>query len=83
MVKSINYNVFPICSNAPGGNMEVIKNGMLGVSFKKNNKKDLQNKIINFFNKRLKLNNKLRVKHLENYTEIKSNQKYFKILNKF
>ncbi len=83
LVQSINYNVFPICSNAPGGNMEVIKNGMLGVSFKKNNKKDLQNKIINFFNKRLKLNNKLRVKHLENYTEIKSNQKYFKILNKF
>ena len=83
LVQSINYNVFPICSNAPGGNMEVIKNGVLGVSFKTNNEKDLQKKITNFFNKKLILNNKLRIKHLENYTEIKSNQKYFNIFNNF
>jgi glycosyltransferase involved in cell wall biosynthesis len=82
LVQSINYNVFPICSDAPGGNKEVIKNGKLGISFKTNNEKDLQNKIIKFLNKRLKLNNKIRIRHLKNYTETESNQKYLKTLNK-
>ena len=82
LVQSINYNVFPICSDAPGGNMEVIKNGTLGISFKTNNEKDLQKKITKFLNKKFKLNNKIRIKHLKNYTELKSNQEYLKTLNK-
>jgi len=82
MVQSINYNVFPICSNAPGGNMEVIKHGKLGISFKTNDKKDLQNKLIKFLNKRFKLDNKERIQHLKNYTETESNHKYLKTLNK-
>jgi len=82
MVQSINYNVFPICSDAPGGNMEVIKNGKLGISFKTNDERDLQNKIKKFLTKRLKLNNKNRIQHLKNYTELESNQKYLKTLNK-
>jgi len=83
LVQSINYNVFPICSDAPGGNIEVIKNGKLGVSFKTNNKNDLKKKIIKFLNNRFKLNNKIRINHLINYTELKSNQEYLKTLNKF
>ncbi|MDA9669206.1 glycosyltransferase [bacterium] len=83
LVQSINFNVFPICSNAPGGNMEVIKNGKLGMSFKTNDVKDLQKKITKFLNKRLKLNNKIRINHLKNYTELKSNQMYLKTINKF
>ena len=83
LVQSINFNVFPICSNAPGGNMEVIKNGKLGMSFKTNDVKDLQKKITKFLNKRLKLNNKIRINHLKNYTELKSNQIYLKTINKF
>jgi glycosyltransferase involved in cell wall biosynthesis len=82
LVQSINYNVFPICSDAPGGNMEVIKNGKLGISFKTHDEKDLRNKITKFLNKRLKLNNKSRIEHLQNYTELKSNQKYLEIINK-
>jgi glycosyltransferase involved in cell wall biosynthesis len=82
LVQSINYNVFPICSNAPGGNMEVIRNGKLGFYFKTNDGKDLQKKIKKFFNNRSKLNNKSRIKHLQNYTELKSNQKYLYIINK-
>jgi len=82
LVQSINFNVFPICSNAPGGNMEVIKNGKLGMSFKTNNVKDLRKKITKFLNKRLKLNNKIRINHLKNYTELKSNQMYLKTINK-
>ena len=82
LVQSINYNVFPICSDAPGGNMEVIKNGKLGISFKTHDEKDLRNKITKFLNKRLKLNNKNRIKHLQNYTELKSNQKYLNTINK-
>jgi glycosyltransferase involved in cell wall biosynthesis len=82
LVQSINYNVFPICSDAPGGNMEVIKNGKLGFYFKTNDEKDLQKKIKKFFNNRSKLNNKSRIKHLQNYTEIKSNQKYLYIINR-
>ena len=81
MVQSINYNVFPICSNAPGGNMEVIKNGKLGLYFKTNNEKDLQKKIKKFFNKRLILDYKSRIKHLQNYSELKSNQKYLNVIN--
>ena len=81
LVQSINYNVFPICSNAPGGNMEVIKNGILGISFKTNDEKDLQIKIAKFLNKKSKLDSKIRIKHLKNYTELKSNQEYLKTLN--
>ena len=81
LVQSINYNVFPICSDAPGGNMEVIKNGVLGISFKTNDEKDLQKKITKFLNKKFKLNNKIRIKHLKNYTELKSNQEYLKTLS--
>jgi glycosyltransferase involved in cell wall biosynthesis len=82
LVQSINYNVFPICSNAPGGNIEVIKKGMFGFSFKTNNEKDLQKKIIKFLNNGFKLNNKSRIKHLKKYTELQSNQKYLKTINK-
>ena len=82
LVQSINYNVFPICSDAPGGNIEVIKNGKLGISFKTNDENDLQKKVEKFFNKRLKLNNKSRIEHLQNYTELKSNQKYLDIIKK-
>ena len=83
LVQSINHNVFPICSDAPGGNLEVIKNGEFGMSFKTNDDNDLKNKIIKFFNKKFRLNNKSRINHLKKYTEIKSNQKYLEILNKF
>ena len=82
LVQSINHNVFPICSDAPGGNMEVIKNGKLGISFKTNDENDLQNKITKFLNKRFKLDNKIRIQHLKNYTELESNQKYLETLNK-
>ena len=82
LVQSINYNVFPICSDAPGGNLEVIKKGKLGMSFKTNSEKDLHKKIAKFLNKRLILNNKARIDHLENYTEQQSNQRYLKTLNK-
>ena len=82
LVQSINYNVFPICSDAPGGNMEVINYGKLGISFKTNDVKNLRIKIIQFFNKRFVLNNKIRIKHLKNYTELISYQKYLKTLNK-
>ena len=83
LVQSINHNVFPICSDAPGGNLEVIKNGEFGMSFKTNDDNDLKNKIIKFLNKKFKLNKTSRTNHLRKYTEIKSNQKYLEILNKF
>jgi len=76
LVQSINYNVYPICSDAPGGNIEVIKNGVLGSLFKMDDEKDLQKKIVIFLRKKIKLNNNLRIEHLKNYTEMKSNKKY-------
>ena len=82
LVQSINYGVFPICSNAPGGNLEVIKYGKLGLSFKMNNEKDLRNKIIKCFQNNLKLNYFLRKKHLVNFTEKKSFLNYYKIFIK-
>lgn len=82
LVQSINHNVFPICSNSPGGNIEVIKNGKLGLSFKSNDVLDLKKKILFFFKKNLKINQVIRIKHLKNFTENKSNQQYLRILDK-
>lgn len=80
LVQSINNNIFPICSKSPGGNLEVIKHGELGLSFKTNNSDDLARKILFFFEKKIKLNQSKRIKHMENFTKKKSNQKYLKIL---
>ena len=82
LVQAINHNVYPICSNAPGGNIEVINNGKFGMSFDLNDKNDLKKKIIRFINKKPKLNNSAIINHLKKYTEKNSNKKYLKILNK-
>ncbi len=82
LVQSINYNVFPICSKSPGGNFEVIKYGKLGLVFKTNSSEDLKRKIIFFFKKNLKLPYQTRINHLKNFTQSKSNQDYFRILEK-
>ena len=80
LVQSLNYNVFPICSKSPGGNFEVIKYGKLGLTFKTNNSEELKNKIEIFLNKNLRLPQKTRLRHLENFTQYKSNQEYLKTL---
>lgn len=80
LVQSINHNVFPICSKSPGGNFEVIKYGKLGLSFKTSSSLELKNKILIFFKKDLKLNQKIRIKHMQNFTQTKSNQEYLKTL---
>ena len=80
LVQSLNYNVFPICSKSPGGNFEVIKYGKLGLAFKTNDSEDLKKKIEFFLKKNLKLPQKTRVNHLQNFTQSRSNQEYLKIL---
>ena len=82
LIQAINFNVFPICSKAPGGNMESIKYGKLGWSFKLNNLKDLEKKILNFAKKKPIINKKLKISHLRNFTEKSSFKKYFILLNK-
>ena len=82
MVQSLNYSTFPICTNSPGGNMEVIKFGKLGLSFKTDDIFDLKKKIEFFIRNKLRLNNKIRIKHLKKFTEENSNIKYLEILNK-
>ena len=82
LVQSLNYNVFPICSKSPGGNYEVIKYGRLGLVFKTNNSDDLKNKITLFFKKNFKLPEKIRINHLKNFTQNKSNQRYLETLKK-
>jgi glycosyltransferase involved in cell wall biosynthesis len=81
LVQSINYNVFPICSSSPGGNIEAINYGKLGMSFETGNHIDLHNKIIFFLKNKIKLNNKIRINHLKKFTEKNSNANYFKILS--
>jgi len=80
LVQSINNNVFPICSRSPGGNLEVIKHGKLGLFFETNDSIELSEKIIFFFENNLKLNQSQRIKHLKNFTEDKSNKEYLKTL---
>ena len=82
MVQAINFNVFPICSNAPGGNMEVINFGEFGLFFKLNDEKDLEKKIIRFYNSDLTYNQKKKIKHLEKFTERKSFNRYLEVLSK-
>ena len=81
LVQSINNDVFPIVSRSPGGNFEVIKYGKLGLSFKSNDAYDLKEKILFFLKNKIKLNQKLRINHMSNFTEKKSNNEYLKILN--
>lgn len=83
VIQSINYNVFPICSKSPGGNFEAIKYGKLGMTFKTNDSNDLKKKILFFFKKKIRLNKELQKIHLKNFTQKKSNEKYFKILKSF
>jgi GalNAc-alpha-(1->4)-GalNAc-alpha-(1->3)-diNAcBac-PP-undecaprenol alpha-1,4-N-acetyl-D-galactosaminyltransferase len=83
MVQSLNYNVYPICSNSPGGNMEVIKFGKLGLPFNTGDSDHLKDRIEFFFKKNLLLNNKIKFKHLKKYTEKSSNYEYLKTLNNF
>jgi len=80
LVQSINNNIFPICSKSPGGNLEVIKYGELGLSFTTKNSVELAQKIMYFFKKKLKLNQVKRVKHMQSFTQIKSNQEYLRTL---
>ena len=84
IVEAINYGVTVICSDCPGGNMEVIQNGKSGIYFKTNNVHDLTKKIIlyfkkpNFFRQKFNFNRN----NLRNYLETKSYLSYLKILNK-
>jgi glycosyltransferase involved in cell wall biosynthesis len=80
LVQSINNNIFPICSKSPGGNLEVIKYGKLGLTFQPKDYLDLRKKISLYFTKNLKLNQKVRLNHLNNFTLKKSNLEYLKIL---
>ncbi len=82
LVQSINYNVYPICSRSPGGNIEVIKNGKFGVSFKTNDPIDLSKKIIKYDFKKNTYDHKLKIKHLIKFSERYSNKMYLKILKK-
>ena len=82
MVQAINFNVFPICSNAPGGNMEVINFGEFGLFFKLNDERDLEKKIIKFYNSNLSHNPRKKIKHLEKFTEKQSFKKYLEVLSK-
>ncbi len=80
LVQSINNNIFPICSKSPGGNSEVIKYGKLGLYFTAGDSNDLKKKILFFFKKKFQLNEKLRINHLKNFTEEKSNREYLMTL---
>ena len=82
LVQAINYNVYPICSKSPGGNIEVIKNGEFGESFRVNDADALAKKIIKYNFKKNTFNFKLKNNHLKKFTENYSNEKYIEILTK-
>jgi glycosyltransferase involved in cell wall biosynthesis len=81
IVESMNHGVPIICSNSPGGNMEVIKNGEFGIYFKSGDYFDLKNKIDNFLEKKTRLINisKLNRKFLERFLEKKNFEEYLRI----
>ena len=51
------------------------------MAFKSNDVSDLKKKILIFSKKKLKINQTVKLNHLKNFTEKKSNQEYLKTLN--
>ena len=82
IVQAINHNIFIICSNSPGGNMEVIDNGKFGFYFENKNHKDLARKIRKYFFLRNKLKIREKLKHLSKYTAKNSFEKYKDLFRK-
>ena len=82
IVQALNFNVFVICSDSPGGNMEVIKNGKFGLYFKNKNHKDLAKKIKKFIHSKKNFNNKQKIRHLEKYTKKYCFNNYNKLIRK-
>ena len=81
LVQALNYDVFSICSDAPGGNLEVIKYGKLGLTFKKGSYFDLADKINLYLKNTYKIQGlKYKKKHLKKYTEINSYSEYIKVI---
>ena len=81
LVQALNYDVFSICSDAPGGNLEVIKYGKLGLTFKKGSYFDLADKINLYLKNTYKIQGlKYKKKHLKKYTEINSYSEYVKVI---
>ena len=81
LVQALNYDVFSICSDAPGGNLEVIKYGKLGLTFKKGSYFDLADKINLYLKNTYKIQGlKYKKKHLKKYTEINSYNEYIKVI---
>ncbi len=82
IVQAIHNNIFVICSNSPGGNLEVIKNKKFGFNFKNKNYKDLAKKIEKYSILRNKILDKEKLKHLEKYTAKYSFEKYINLFKK-
>lgn len=81
LVQALNYNVFSICSDAPGGNLEVIKYGKLGLTFEKGNYFDLASKINLYLKNTYKMHSlKYKTNHLKKYTEMISYNKYIEVI---
>ena len=63
------------------GTIELKDYDHMVLSFKTNDISDLKKKILVFFKKDLKINSSVKISHLKNYTEYKSNLEYLKTFN--
>ena len=75
---------FIISSNCPTGPKEILQNGKFGMLFKVKNFKQLEKKIIEFYNKKKSYQRKIRAAYtsLERFEMTKNCNKYLELINK-
>ena len=84
VVEAMNYNVPVICSDAKGGNREIVAHGKAGFLFKVDDINDLKNKITICLNKQQNYNRKIKYakKHIQQFNYLNNFSKYKKIFKK-
>lgn len=84
VIEAMNYNIPVICSNAKGGNREIVSNGKAGYLFKVNDVNDLKNKISFILNKKQNFNKKIKYakRHIQQFNYLNNFSTYEKIFNK-
>ena len=84
IIEAINNDLAVIASDTPGGNKELLKTNLFGLLYKKNNPKDLANKLHNIISKynQFQIKIKRHKKLLNNFLSLYSNKNSEKIIKR-
>lgn len=84
VIEAMNYNIPVICSDAKGGNREIVSHGKAGYLFKVDDIHDLKNKISLILNKKQNFDKKIKYakKHIQQFNYLNNFSTYEKVFNK-